>query len=265
MSGETGIFSWYGFFEAFEKRMEHIAAAGFDGVTLWWEDEEGEWPLSRRKQKQAAASCGLKVFNVHMAGLDSDLIWSESNDARLSYLRRVMTTLEEMADDGLHQLVIHLCESEDIPAPGAQLLRSMETLVRAAEENHSVLSVENTWRADYLDAVFQEFNVKQVGFCYDTSHGQLRGHESLLQRWGERLDCCHLSDNDLEEDCHWLPGDGAIDFAPLLIPLLEAEMPYTLEVVADRSRYDDSAVYAVKAFTHLNELLKRGGEYNGGQ
>lgn len=253
---ETGIFSWYGFMEPFEQRLAQIRQAGFDGVTLWWEDETGEYPYDRRQMADAVANHSLQVFNVHMAGLDSDELWCDSDQRRRAYLYRVEKTIAEMAADDLHLLVMHLCEHGDVPAPNVQLLRSLERLVRVVEDHHSVLSLENTMRADYIDLALREFDVPQISFCYDTSHAQLRDQQSLLTQWAMRLSACHLADNDLQEDRHWLPGDGAIEFAPLLPPLAAAAIPLTLEVVADRRCYDDAAAYLLEARRRLAGLVR---------
>ena len=258
MTMSTGIYTWFGFFEPFETRLQEISAAGFDGVTLWWEDEGGDAPCPRRRMKTLAESYGLQVYNAHMAGLDSDELYSDSVSARRQHIDSVKQTIEEMADEGLHHLVLHVCERIDGPPPGALLLGGVEELLQCAESNRTLLSFENTWRADYLDAIFREFPSPFTGFCYDSSHAQLRHHESLLADWGKLLTACHLSDNDLVEDRHYLPFDGQIDFAPLLPPLLAADMPYTLEVIADRSRYHDGAEFAVTARERLLRLIGDG-------
>ncbi len=168
-----------------------------------------------------------------------------------------------MADADLHQLVIHLCERGDIPDAPKELLYSMEDILPYAEANRTVLAIENTWRDDYLDLVFQEFPVKEVGFCYDTSHGQLRSHQGMLERWGHLLVANHISDNDLVEDRHWLPFDGEIDFAPLMKRLSPADMPYTLEVVTNQKLYPKSEDFLSAAYEKALKLREMVREIEG--
>ncbi len=257
MRNEIGIFYWYGYFQPLRIRLEEIKGSGFDGVMLWWEDEMGEEPEKIGRIPAVVRESGLKIFNVHMAGLDSDELWQPSQSRRQDYVRRVCQTIEEMADADLHQLVMHLCERGDIPDPPKELLYSMEEILPYAEANRTVLAIENTWRDDYLDRVFQEFPSKEVGFCYDTSHAQLRSHQGLLDRWGRLLCADHISDNDRVEDRHWLPFDGEIDFDPLLLRMAPADMPYTLEVIANKELYPESAGFLQTAYERALRLQER--------
>lgn len=256
MQDETGIFHWYGYFQPISQRLAEIKATGFDGVMLWWEDEIGDEPCSIVRIPDLVRRAGLRIFNVHMAGLDSDALWRDSLSERKSYIRRICTTIEEMADAGLHCLVMHVCEVGDAPAPTKELLQSIEEILPCAEANKMVLAIENTWREDYLDCVFREFPVKEVGFCYDTSHGQLRGQQGLLERWSHLLAADHISDNDFEKDRHWLPFDGQIDYAPLLAPMHSADIPFTLEVIADKEKYPESAGFLKTARERVSRLME---------
>lgn len=255
---KTGIFAWYGYFTDYRKRLEMIKEAGFDGIMLWWEDEEGDWPIPRREMERFARDCELTVFNFHMAAVNDNDIWNHSISVREGYLKPICKTMEEMADLGYTNLVMHLCERGDVPDPNDDLLRSIEYLLPYAEDNRMTLSLENTWRADYLEYVWNAFpGVKELGFCFDTSHANLKVQFYLLQKYQHLLTALHLSDNDGTGDQHRLPFDGNINFAQKVTPYLSgSDLPYTMELIADQSRYPDERTFLKTAFERVTRLLE---------
>ena len=252
---KTGIFSWYGFYNEFQQRIENIKAAGFDGLMLWWEDEEGQWPISRHDMPGRVKEAGLEIFNIHMAGSEDNLMWCDDEKLRRKHVEPIKRTIEEIADYDIHNLVVHLCERGDVPAPNKNLLKSVEELIPVAEANHTVLSLENTWRSDYLEAVWQEFPVKELGFCFDTSHANLRDQFYLAEKYHHLLSAYHLSDNDGIQDRHWLPFDGVIDFTKVMPLLRKKEIPYTLEVIANKQLYPEETQFLAAAYEKLNHLI----------
>ena len=262
---EKGIFAWYGYFNDYRSRVEKIKTAGFDGLMLWWEDEIGDWPISRFEMARRAEEAELKVFNIHMAGIDDNAIWSSDRSTREHHLKSFYQTIEEIAALGYHNLVMHLCERGDVPAPGIDLLHSMEALLPVAEANKMTLSLENTWRADYLEYVWQAFpGVKELGFCFDSSHANLKDQFYLLENHGGRLTALHLSDNDGSADQHRLPFDGEIDFENKVLPFLtDNDVPFTMELIADRKQYPDEEEFLRIAYRRITELAEKTEELKG--
>ena len=262
---EKGIFAWYGYFNDYRSRVEKIKTAGFDGLMLWWEDEIGDWPISRFEMARRAEEAELKVFNIHMARIDDNAIWNSDRSTREHHLKSFYQTIEEIAALGYHNLVMHLCERGDVPAPGIDLLHSMEALLPVAEANKMTLSLENTWRADYLEYVWQAFpGVKELGFCFDSSHANLKDQFYLLENHGGRLSALHLSDNDGSADQHRLPFDGEIDFENKVLPFLtDNDVPFTMELIADRKQYPDEEEFLRIAYRRITELAEKTEELKG--
>jgi len=256
MKKKIVIFSWYGYFSDFQQRLDHIKEAGFDGLMLWWEDDEGTWSYSRRQMADMTRDAGLEVFNVHIADIDHNFLWHEERTIREKHMFLIRDTICEMAEAGLDHLVIHLCESDNVPPPGKYLFQSIEYLIPFAEENKVTLSLENTWRADYLEAVWKEFPCAGLGFCFDSSHANLRNQFDLLKNHHGKLTALHLSDNDGLKDRHWLPFDGEIDFATLVTPYLkQTTVPYTMELLGAKERYLDDLEFLKEAKRRVDRLL----------
>lgn len=255
---KTGVFSWYGYYADYRQRIEKIKNAGFDGIMIWWEDESGDWPISRFEMAERAKELELELFNIHMAGTDDNAIWNESKETRERHLIPICKTMEEIADIGCFNLVLHLCERGDVPDPSIHLLHSIERLLPCAEANNITLSLENTWRADYCTYVWNAFpGVKELGFCFDTSHANLKDQFYLLEQYGDRLSALHIADNDTTADQHRIPFDGNIDFREKVLPFLtDNDLPFTMELIADRKMYPEENAFLQKAYERDTDLIR---------
>ena len=65
---------------------------------------------------------------------------------------------------------------------------------------------------DLLD-IASDFDSENVGLCLDTNHSNLNWDLSqLIRDTGNKLMSIHVSDNDGQEERHWLPFSGVIDW-----------------------------------------------------
>ena len=85
---------------------------------------------------------------------------------------------------------------------------------------------------------------EHVGICRDTSHACNNGFNSADEARisGGRLSCLHLSDGEGHGrgDCHWIPGQGIIDWRAFNATLEEIGFagPRIFEVLAEEGRED---------------------------
>lgn len=135
---------------------------------------------------------------------------------------RYLRWLEVCARLGIPRLVIHVTSGYVQPESLDAGLASMGPLVAAAEQSGVLLAVENTRCPKALDLLFESFPSPALGLCFDSSHARLYDPDppGMLAKWGGRLMVTHFSDNDGSGDCHWLPGEGDIDW-----PALAAAFP----------------------------------------
>jgi len=253
---KLGIFSWFGFVMPLPERLRMIKDAGFDGASIWWEDEE--WPFIIRKQDmpQMVEDAGLVLENIHVPFNDSNDLWSEDTDARKNIVRKHVEWLNDCARLNIPLMVMHIIEGEDPPAPNKYGIESMSYLARAAEDLGVKIAVENTHRYDSVIFLLSEIKSKHMGFCYDSSHARLRQHKNglLLKDYGGRLFATHLSDNDGLFDRHWLPGNGIINWDELMASFPEDyEGFFTLETVAtEEEKKLGPEKFLMKAFKKIS-------------
>ena len=85
---------------------------------------------------------------------------------------------------------------------------------------------------DLLD-IISDYEPDDVGLCLDTNHANLNWELSqLIHDAGKRLMSIHVSDNDGQEERHWLPFSGIIDWQGVMKALgdIEYNGPMVYEV-----------------------------------
>lgn len=258
-----GIFSWFGYELPLRKRLELIAAAGFESTCLWFGVEEELVATGEAdRMPELARGRGLKIDNLHAPYVGCNSLWTERDadavlttyDAAITFCRR----------HHIPVTVIHVTQGSSPPAMGKAGLERVRELARRAGEKDVVLAIENCGRPDYVDFLLSECDAQSLGLCYDSSHDFLDGNRSLeiLRRWGHRVVTTHFSDNHGENDDHLLPGDGTIDWGALSVsfPWETYCGPVMLEVYPTPGNRPEPASFLREAHGRAKRLAERLGE-----
>ena len=204
--------------------------AGFDGF-FSSPDVAHDLEALRRIKKTADA---LRLFQetVHSSIKNCWTIWHEGPEGD-RYIETLLRNVDNCAAIGVPILVIH---PQDNLLPGARAelgLPRLRPVVERAAERGIHIAFENVDSDELLTAVMETFDEPHVGFCYDSGHEcWLTPDAHYVRRYGDRLLCLHLNDNDKTWDKHFLPGDGKADFDGILSDLRSVgfQGPVTLEV-----------------------------------
>lgn len=237
---DLGIYAWFGYPLSLDERLTLIANAGFRITCLWLGEEEdlianGDGDMMPSLAREA----GLAIDNIHAPFEHCNHLWSESKASSDIVRNEYRSALSFCDKHNIRNLVIHVARGLNPPPQSERGLKILRELVSYAQDHDLVLAVENTRCHDYADFIFSNLESPHLGLCYDSSHdflkGQTRGR--FLKKWGHRLVTTHLSDNHGENDDHFLPGNGQVDW-PLLVesfPTETYEGRLLLEVVPDDS------------------------------
>lgn len=225
MNNNIGIFNWFGYVMSIDKRLEIIKKTGFDKVMLWWEDEDYPYLTKRQDLIKKVKKYDLGLDSIHLPSTDNNALWSDSNSERLSYLDNVLRWMYECKKAGAEILVSHITDDDKLTFKKSNGYKSFEKIISFAEEIDIKLSAENTKMNEYLEFILDEFDSKNLGICYDSSHDFVQGQSKgrLLNKYKDRLFCVHLSDNDFTCDRHWLPGNGDIDYTDIVKIIKESK------------------------------------------
>lgn len=213
MDWTYSMFSWFGYFMPFEERIQLIADAGFDEVMISWEDEAAPYELKKEKFPDIVRSHGLGITNFHGPYMGYSVIWEKSPRENRELLNSLISMVEDCRRFDVPALVVHTCDL-DMQADFHYDygLAFFSELAEAGERCGVDIAVENVSRTFLLRYLLDRIQTPHFGMCYDVSHDYMLGcgRGRLLDEYGDRLKALHFSDNDLNLDRHWIPGDGWI-------------------------------------------------------
>lgn len=195
--------------------MEHIARAGFDAVTLWWDDSRAGGDGQRRLSELARQN-GLEIEHAHAPYAHANDLWR--GHAAADALAAVYTRgLDDCARHGIPLLVLHASQGENPPPVNPAGLDRLRRLVAHAEQRQVTIALENLRQSDHLEQAFAAIDSPRLRFCYDSGHeNHYTGQWDLLDRYGDRLAALHLHDNSGHLDQHLLPGAGTVPWPWLM-------------------------------------------------
>jgi len=202
-----------------EKIMELAAEAGFDFLSLGADHEQSHfWELDRFNRILAEAEeLGIAINSLHVPfGGDFDLAAGDQVRRKLA-VANTLKYIERSSTYGIDSVVIHphhyLEKSKELTL--AESEKSLEEIIMQAPEPVR-LTIENlpdergSWICSRL---LDRFGFDELGWCYDSSHENISGRPfHLLDKYCNRLEITHLSDNHGKNDDHLVPGEGEIDW-----------------------------------------------------
>lgn len=254
---KLAIFSWFGFILPLPERLRLIRQAGFDAVSLWWEDEQGSSVIKKEDFAELVDDSGLIFENIHAPFNNANDLWHENKTARNNTIKKHLNWLEDCAKYNIPLMVMHVTEGDNPAAPNKHGIESILCLVRFAENVGVKIAIENTRREDNISFILNEILSDHLGYCFDSSHANLYSDkgETLLKNYGDRLIATHLSDNDGIKDRHWLPGNGIIEWKNIIdsFAINRYEKNLTLEVCANQEEMKEQPEqFLKKAFRRLS-------------
>ena len=206
-------------------------------------------PAEMDETANLMAKAGLRYDTLHAPFRGINAIWHDGEEGD-----RVVADIARCADVcallGAPTMVAHLSSGVNAPPPTDRGRARFADLVNYAAGKGVRVAFENTRKLANLAWAFEEFtDSAQVGFCWDTGHEScFTPGRQYMPLFGPRLSCLHIHDNlgVYNEDLHWLPFDGKIDFDRVAeqIRMSGFAGPLMLEVVGDRPRYQDMTAAA---------------------
>jgi len=130
-------------------------------------------------------------------------------------------------------------------------LGRFENLLAESERLGVRLLVENVWEKDgaLFDELFSRFG-DRIGMCLDVGHAHCFSPHAFAwwwQRFADRVEHAHVSDNDGSEDAHLPPGEGTIPWSEVW-PVLWGEQGLTIT-------FEMAAREAPEAFARLERII----------
>ncbi len=220
-----------------DERLEHFSSAGFTYIhwSEHWTSNMFYTEAYAGHVAQMAERCGIRIQNVHgVSRIDRDRPftahqWHELNANRIRFISWL----------GGDSIVVHLplahCDHL-FDSERDQSEKLIELLLPEAQRFGVRLAIENIEARHCVrlfDHLFRIYPPEDLGFCFDSGHANVTGEMDILERYLDRLIMTHLHDNHGRADEHLLPGQGAINWKPIIQTLKKRpDLPcLNLEVV----------------------------------
>lgn len=256
MDEKLGIFYWYGYVLPLAERLKQIKQAGFEAVSIWWEDEMVFLCEPKEQVPSLVRREGLYLDSIHLPYHITNDLWQDNREVKRRALETYSSWFYQVAHFQVPNLVMHLSHGKALPGPVSIGFDSFSSLLDLAEELGLFIGVENTQSITYLPDLFTRFHSPNLRLCYDSSHDQLVGEPgSVLYDFGKYISTTHLSDNDGEEDRHWVPGEGLVDWPGTISHLRKMDYRGILSLeVSPREREKGPEAFLEQAYQQARWL-----------
>lgn len=183
--------------------------------------------LAAERNLQAAADLGASIAVMHPSSEPVPL--GEEREPQVRAIRRTLEALSPVAAGLDLQIAVELLPCSCLGNKTRELLR-----------------------------IIHGFDPEVIGVCLDSNHANLNAElPTVVADVAERLFSLHISDNDGDDEKHWFPFKGVIDWKPFLEALMDTDYmgPFMYE-----SRGEKDPAKAVKEldenFLKLSELVE---------
>lgn len=180
--------------------------------------------------RQKADEAGLKVWSCHLPfsrTMDISVLSDSARMANVEFLTEMIAICGEL---GPKKLVLHPSSEPIADADREQRIlnsiASIGVLRREAARIGAELCIEDLPRtclgrnsAELLRIIAPYPDVK---ICFDTNHLLSEDLLDFVEACGDRIGTVHVSDYDMVDERHWLPGKGKIDWPVLYKALMKA-------------------------------------------
>lgn len=204
-----------------EQDFQNFSDAGLQELELSFSADRYD-VLKWKEIESRAFKYGIHLWSLHLPyGPFSKInIASKDKDIRkytVSYWGELM---KKAADIGVKIMVLHPSAEPNQEGERKQLIEnaqdSLIKLADIAEQCKAVIAVENLPRTclgrDSAEMKQLLSADSRLRMCFDTNHLLFQPLKEFISDMGERIITTHCSDYDFIDECHWLPGEGKIDW-----------------------------------------------------
>lgn len=218
--------------EPIKDEIKAIAELGFDYLELTLDAPNAHYTLVLKEKNEIRSLladqnldlvCHLPTF-VYTADLTPSI--------RKASVEEMIRSIETAAEIGANKAVLHPPYLSGLGGFVPELsmeyaYESLEKITGAGSSAGITLCAENMppdcgifYKPDEFEGLFRRF--PELHFTFDTGHANIGGDPKsrkaigFIERYGDRLEHLHVSDNRGRSDDHLPPGAGRIDFKAII-------------------------------------------------
>ena len=204
-------------------------AAGIEAIEICTSYDKYD-SLNYEDIKNFADEYGVELWSYHLPFSPFSRLEPSVRELQEGTLAYFGELIRLGANIGIKRFVVHPSGEPIAEADReARMECSMESMYRLAEiarEFGATVAVENlprTCLGRSSDEILRLISVhSELRVCFDTNHLLSEDPVRFIERVGDKIITTHVSDYDLVDERHWLPGEGKTDWAALYSALVRS-------------------------------------------
>lgn len=183
--------------------------------------------INYKKLKELSEKYGIQLWSFHLPFLPFDRIDLSKKELCEHTVAYFSQLIREASAVGIQKFIVHPSgepiEESDREDRLECARESLRRLAEFAQGYNAVIAVEDLPRtclgrdSDEILALVSAHPALRV--CFDTNHLLRENPVYFVERAGSRIITTHVSDYDLIDERHWLPGEGNVDWNALITAL----------------------------------------------
>lgn len=204
-----------------DKTFASAREAGISALELYF-PYELQKVIDLKAVEQLAKRHELQLWSYHVPFVPFSQIDISSPDKvlREQTIRDFSEAAKRAAGIGVGTIVLHASKEPLEPENRDERIKwamdSLDKLAEMAAADGAVIAVESlprTYLGNSAEEILHLISANdKLGICFDTNHMQLDDNISFMKKVAGKIRTLHVSDYNLDEERHWLPGEGNIDW-----------------------------------------------------
>lgn len=212
-----------------EEMFQQMAQSGVAAMELSYRNFDG---FDYQKVKGLANRHGIRLWSMHLPFSPFSKLNPASPDPEIQ--KYTMALFQELigrgTEIGIDKFVVHPSGEPNVPETREEGIKhAMEFLDALAEYAHgkgAQIAVENLPRTCLGNTSAELERIIGVNdklrVCFDLNHSLIEDNSAYIQRLGSKIITLHVSDYNFIDECHFLPGEGKVDWIRMVELLKEA-------------------------------------------
>ena len=136
---------------------------------------------------------------------------------------------------------------------------NVDLLAELAYRHGAVIAVEDLPRSCLGHDIAELERLVSVNdklrVCFDTNHLLIDDNLSFAEKLGSKIITIHASDYFFVDECHWLPGEGEVDWHALYNKLVEKGYNFDAEYLVDKKN-NTFCQNVIRYVGYVNKLVE---------
>ncbi len=209
-----------------EELFRDMAKAGIKHIEISVDKWKSE-ALDYGKLKEWSDRYGVNLYSFHLPFWPFDEIDISSPSLAEKSVEYLCGYIKKASEIGIKLFIIHASGEPimecDRPTRMERAKKSLYALCEEAKKYGATIAVEDLPRtclgrssSDIFELLSAHPDLK---VCFDTNHLLCEKITDFIHRVGDKIVTTHISDYDFNNERHWLPGEGDIDWQELISAL----------------------------------------------